>query len=102
MSDPIAQPVNPFANQKQVRPEDVARMQQAQHMANKLKDQIIAVFSNPHGMQLIETLVEAFVHKPTWQPGCPEGYGYKREGENSLILYFKHIAEKAQTPVVTQ
>lgn len=99
MSDPTEQqPVSAFANQgTQPTPQEFAKMQQA-YLANKLKNQIISVFNTPEGMQLLDTLMEGFVHKPTWVPGAPEGYGYKREGENSLILYFKGIAERAQQP----
>lgn len=101
MTDPTTQQdVDPYARGAQPNPQDIIRMQQSMR-ANKIKNQIIAVLGNPDGMALIESLMEEFVHKPTWVPGAPEGYGYAREGENRIVLYFKAVVEKSQEPQVS-
>lgn len=88
MNNPMAQAVDPFTYQRQA---DSTQ----KDVRDKLKDQIIGVFSNPHGLQLLETLEEMFVRQSVSPPGCPEGYGYFREGQNSLILKIRSIVNAA-------
>ncbi len=96
MTEPFKQPVDPFGGQ--ATPEQSERQRQIAHMNNRLKEQIISVFSNPHGMQLLDTLEEIFLRQPVCPPGCVKGYGYKREGENQLIIRIRSIVNQSMQP----
>lgn len=90
MTDALIQNVNPFT----------AYAHEVQEVVKKndmrLKEQVIAVFSTPHGMQLLETLDELFTRRPVCPAGSPEGYGYMREGQNSLVAKFRNIIAASQ------
>lgn len=100
MTEPFSQPVNPYA--AQVQQEQTEKQKYLSQVNNRLKEQIIAVFGNPHGLQLLDTLEEIFLRQPVCPPGCVEGYGYKREGENGLIIRFRAIVNQALQPVPTE
>jgi hypothetical protein len=91
MMNPAFQPVNPYAAQMK---EDAQRYMKG--LDQKLKEQVIAVFCNPHGLQLLDTLYEMFVHQPVSPPGSVKGYGFMREGENRLIIKLRAIVNNAQ------
>lgn len=96
MTQPFEQPVNPFTQaQKEEQSEKLKYMSEVN---KRLRDQIIAVFANPHGLQLLNTLEDIFLRQPVCPPGCVEGYGYKREGENSLIIRFRAVVDSAMNP----
>lgn len=82
------QAVDPFTHQRQAESSH-------KETRDKLKDQIIGVFCNPHGAQLLDTLEDMFIKQPTCPVGSPEGYGYFREGQNSLILKIRAIVNGA-------
>ena len=96
-SEPFAQPVNPYAKNKEL---DEKQKFMAQ-LNSKLRDEVVQVFANPHGLQLLDTLEDIFLKQPVCPPGCVEGYGYKREGENQLIVRIRNIVTQAMTPVVS-
>lgn len=89
MTHPMNQPVNPFNPFKELA---VFR----KDVENKLRDQIVAIFANPLGMQLLDTLDDLYIRQPVCPPGSPEGFGYMREGENRLILKIRAIVNSAQ------
>lgn len=97
MTEPFQQPLNPFA--KGPTSEQVDKQKYLNDVNGRLKEQIIAVFCNPHGLQLLETLKETFLNQPVCPPGCLEGYGYKREGENALIIRIATIVKNAMNPI---
>lgn len=86
MINPFTQGAHILAAQKQH--ED---LQKREHLQNRFRDQVLATFLTPHGEQLLQTLEELYLLRPVCPPGSPEGYGYMREGENSLIMRFKNI-----------
>lgn len=91
MMNPAMQPVNPYAAQMKEETQKYIK-----NLDQRLKENVIAVFSNPHGMQLLDTLDELYVRQPVCPAGCPEGYGYMREGENRLIIKLRAIITNAQ------
>jgi hypothetical protein len=99
MNEPFRQPVNPYANTPNI---DEEKNKYLRNLDQKLREQIVAVFANPHGMQLLDTLEDFYLRQPVCPPGCVKGYGYKREGENSFIIKLRAIVNNAQKPVVTQ
>jgi len=100
MTEPFQQPVNPFA--KGPTPEQMDKQKYLTQVNSRLKEQIIAVFATPHGLQLLETLKETFLLQPVCPPGCLEGYGYKREGENGLIIRIATIVKNAMNPIESE
>lgn len=89
MTHPLNQPVDPFAQQRE--------MARFKHDVDKrLREQVIAVFANPNGLQLLDTLDDLYLRQPVSPAGCVEGYGYMREGENRLILKLRAIVNSAQ------
>jgi hypothetical protein len=96
-TEPFQQPVNPFA--KGPTSEQLEKQKYLANVNNRLKEQIVAVFANPHGLQLLETLKEIFLYQPVCPPGSVEGYGYKREGENQLIIRIATIVKNAMNPI---
>ena len=99
MTDPFGQPVNPFM-QGQMS-EMAEKKKQLESINNRFREQVIAVFCNPHGVQLLETFKEVFLQQPVCPPGCVEGYGYMREGENGLIVRISNIVKNAMKPSPT-
>ena len=89
--NPIYQDVNPYGMQMKEE-----RVRMFEGMDKRLKEQVTAVFCNPHGLQLLDTLDDLYVRQPVCPAGCPEGYGYMREGQNSLILKIRAIVHAAQ------
>jgi hypothetical protein len=96
MTQPFQQPVNPFQK------EEVEKKAFVNDLNNKLREQIIHVFCNPHGIQLLDTLEEIFLKQPVCPPGCVEGYGFKRDGENQLIIRIANIARQAMNPTPSE
>lgn len=92
--DPFFQPSNPFSGQALNMTQDQVNM--LSQVNNRLRQQVIEVFMNPLGLQLLDTLEDLYVRQPVCPPGCVEGYGYKREGENALILKLRNIINQAQ------
>lgn len=90
MTDALIQNINPFTAYAAEIQEITKRKE------NKLREQVIATFSTPHGLQLLDTLEEMYIYKSVCPAGAPKGYGYMREGQNSLILKFRSIIQAAQ------
>lgn len=91
--EPFNQPVNP--NSAAMMAELSEKQKRLAHDNAKLKEQVITVFCNPHGLQLLDTLEEVFLRQPVCPPGCIEGYGHYREGENQLVLRIRKIVNNA-------
>ncbi len=89
--NPFMQTLNPIGQQMQ---QETQKFQK--DVTKRLHDQVVAVFANPHGMQLLDTLDDLYVRQPVCPAGCVEGYGYLREGENRLILRLRSIVNAAQ------
>lgn len=89
--NPIHQPVNPYAAQMKEEQQKFYKELDAM-----LREQVTAVFCNPHGLQLLNTLEDIYIRQPVCPAGCIEGYGYMREGENRLILKIRRIVNQAQ------
>ena len=88
---PLAQPYNPFTAGKRAQaPEEVMR-----NLQESLNDKIVAVFANPHGIQLLDLLDDMYVRQPVAVPGQPEGASFVREGENRIIRKFRAAVNKA-------
>lgn len=90
MINPWDQPVDPLNKD---RP-DVHHFKK--EMDKRLKEQVIGVFLNPQGEQLLQTLEDLYVRQTVCPPGATKGYGFWREGQNSLILKFQAIIRQAQ------
>lgn len=92
--NPFNQPVNPSGEYKP----DVNEFKK--EMDKRLKEQVIAVFLNPHGEQLLDTLEDLYVRQQVCPPGCAKGFGYFREGQNNIILRFQAILKQAKVQTV--
>lgn len=97
MTDPFSQPVNPMTSQAPTMAQQ-AQKAQFEALNNKVKEQIIAVFCNPHGLQLLETWEQIYLRAPACPPGCPEGYGYMRSAQNEFVTKIRLAVEQAQQP----
>ena len=93
--NPINQQVDPFNSQSAVE----AFQQRARSADQKLREHAIGTLANPQGLQLLETLTELYNNMPVCPPGSVEGYGFYREGQNSVIARLKNIVKEAQTPI---
>ena len=71
------------------------------HVDEETNALIVAVFSGPHGQALLDRWDDVYLRQPVCPPGCVEGYGYKREGENALIIKIRRIVNTAKNPRVT-
>lgn len=91
MINPFQQPSNPFGEPIRDATDRVSR-----DIAQRFREQVIATFCTPHGEQLLDTLDDLYVRQPVCPAGCPEGYGYMREGENRLILKLRAIVNSAK------
>jgi hypothetical protein len=90
MSDPFSQITNPFTSYAKQTEETAKKLDE------HLSAQVIAVFDNPQGLQLLDTLDDIYVRQPTSPPGAVKGYGYFREGQNSFILKLRAIINKSK------
>jgi len=91
MINPFEQRINPYA--AQLKEESQKFIKQ---MDQRFREQVIATFCTPHGMQLLDTLDDLYVRQPVSPAGCVEGYGFMREGENRLIIKLRAIVNSAQ------
>mgnify|MGYP003655533436 CR=1 FL=1 len=91
MIGPFDQLVNPF-----IGGPSAEHKSQVKQIDQKFREQVIATFCTPHGMQLLDTLDDLYVRQPVCPAGCVEGYGYMREGENRLIIKLRAIVNSAQ------
>ncbi|CAB4240889.1 hypothetical protein UFOVP23_33 [uncultured Caudovirales phage] len=90
--------VNPFEQTVDPLAKNVPSAKERFHIdvQQRFREQVISVFANPHGMQLLDTLDDLYVRQPVSPAGCVEGYGYMREGENRLIIKLRAIVNSAQ------
>lgn len=87
--DPIKQAIDPFSNHPK---EHLLKSR----IDSYLREQVISVFCNPHGLQLLDTLEDLYLRQPVSPAGCAKGYGFMREGENRIILRLRGIVNNAQ------
>ena len=95
--NPFNQLVHPFMDAKPKDPNERPHRQ----IDEETKAMIISVFANPQGLQLLDRWDDIYLRQPTCPPGCVEGYGYKREGENAFIIKLRRIVNEAQNPQVS-
>jgi uncharacterized protein YfbU (UPF0304 family) len=88
---PFDQIVDPFTG---VKKEEVDKY--FRKIDEETRNLVIAVFANPHGIQLLDRWDDLYVRQPVCPPGSIEGYGYKREGENAFIIKIRSIVNNAQ------
>lgn len=87
--DPFNQPIDVFTHK--------AALKEMKSTVNDyVKEQVIAVFSTPEGLRLLDTLEDLYVRQPVCPVNSPTGYGHFREGQNSLILKFRQWVSVAQ------
>lgn len=92
ITDPFAQKIDPF-NQRTLALDKFKR-----HLDEETKNLIIAVFSNPHGIQLLDRWDDLHLRQPVCPIGAPEGTGYARSAVNDFIVKIRRIVNEAQTP----
>ena len=70
---------------------------------NKFDRLVCDVFSSSIGKELLEFLVEQYLHNVVASPQDPASYAYWREGQNSLVRRFVNAIKKnqQQTPTIT-
>lgn len=90
MTKPFQQALNPFTGFEQEQKQFIKEID------NLLRERVLTVLANPNGEQLLDTLDDMYVRQPVSPPGCTEGYGYYREGQNSLILKLRRIVAAAK------
>lgn len=54
-------------------------------------DDFVATFDTPAGQKVLLQLVSMTLLSPSWNFDQPSGYGYFREGQNSMV---QHIIDK--------
>lgn len=94
MTNPFFQPSDPFTGRQLSMTQD--QMNLMTEIQKRFRQQVIEVFLNPQGLQLLDTLEDLYVRQPVCPPGCIEGFGYRREGENAFILKLRAIIKDAQ------
>ena len=61
-------------------------------MIDRAKDydaMVAKLFRSPTGKKVLEYLEERYIKSPVCIPGRPEGQGYYREGQNSIVRMFQ-------------
>jgi hypothetical protein len=87
--NPFLQNSDPFTN----RPD---QQTPTTDIHDYLYQQVVAVFLNAQGEQLLNTLEDLYIRQPVCPVDCPEGYGYFREGQNSVIYRIQQMINKAR------
>lgn len=91
MSDPFYQAIDPFNGR--AHPEHQKMMKD---LDEHLYQRVIAALLDAEGQLLLNTLEDIYIRQPVCPPGAVEGWGYYREGQNSVIFKLVRMIEKAR------
>jgi hypothetical protein len=67
---------------------------EALHLWALMKDVFVL---NENGTNLLKLLKEMFFDLPVCPPGCKEGYGYYREGQNDVFRYIERCLKQYES-----
>lgn len=78
--------------------------EQNKEIESKFDQLVCEVFTTIPGKELLQLLIDQFLHTCVASPKDPASYAYFREGQNDLIRRFLNIINKKQqqTPPITE